>query len=104
MGRALVNRAAMESSPQRLIVDLCRHMYEIGWATGTGGGFSIRQNGRVYMAPSGVQKERIAEEDIFILDEQGAVLEAPKRPGLKLSECSPLFFNAFRLRDAGAVP
>lgn len=93
----------MEMKPQRVIVELCRQFYQQGWATGTGGGISVRENGRVYMAPSGVQKERIAEEDIFVLDEQGEVIEAPKRPGLKVSECSPLFYNAFRLRDAGAV-
>jgi methylthioribulose-1-phosphate dehydratase len=89
--------------PQRVIADLCRQFYHQGWATGTGGGISVRENGRVYMAPSGVQKERIEEDDIFVLDEQGEVLEAPKKPGLKVSECSSLFYNAFRLRDAGAV-
>jgi methylthioribulose-1-phosphate dehydratase len=93
----------MEMKPQRVIADLCRQFYHQGWATGTGGGISVRENGRVYMAPSGVQKERIEEDDIFVLDEQGEVLEAPKKPGLKVSECSSLFYNAFRLRDAGAV-
>jgi len=93
----------MEMKPQRVIADLCRQFYHQGWATGTGGGISVRENGRVYMAPSGVQKERIAEEDVFVLDEAGEVLEAPARPGLKVSECSSLFYNAFRLRDAGAV-
>jgi methylthioribulose-1-phosphate dehydratase len=93
----------MEMKPQRVIADLCRQFYHQGWATGTGGGISVRENGRVYMAPSGVQKERIEEEDVFVLDEQGEVIEAPKKPGLKVSECSPLFYNAFRLRDAGAV-
>lgn len=93
----------MQNTPKQMIVELCRQMYGLGWATGTGGGISIRDNGRVYMAPSGVQKERIAEEDIYELDEAGNVLAGPTRPGLKPSECSPLFFNAFRLRDAGAV-
>jgi methylthioribulose-1-phosphate dehydratase len=93
----------MEMKPQRVIADLCRQFYHQGWATGTGGGISVRENGRVYMAPSGVQKERIEEDDIFVLDEQGEVIEAPKTPGLKVSECSSLFYNAFRLRDAGAV-
>ena len=60
-------------TPQRIIVELCRQFYGIGWATGTGGGVSIRQDGRIYMAPSGVQKERLAEEDIFELDESGQV-------------------------------
>jgi methylthioribulose-1-phosphate dehydratase len=92
-----------QASPQRIIVELCRQMYQLGWATGTGGGISIRENGRVYMAPSGVQKERLAEDEIYVLDEAGQVQSGPTRPGLKPSECAPLFYNAFRLRDAGAV-
>src|SRR5262245_54845870 len=90
-------------TPQRIIVELCRQFYAQGWVTGTGGGISVRQDGRVYMAPSGVQKERIAEADIYELNEQGEVLVAPPQPGLKPSECAPLFFNAYRLRGAGAV-
>jgi methylthioribulose-1-phosphate dehydratase len=93
----------MESTPSRVIVELCQQLYGLGWVTGTGGGISIREGGRVYMAPSGVQKERLAEEDIYVLDEQGEVVAGPARAGLKPSECGPLFFNAFRLRDAGAV-
>jgi methylthioribulose-1-phosphate dehydratase len=89
-------------TPQRVIVELCRQFYGLGWCTGTGGGISVRQDGRIYMAPSGVQKERIAEDDIFELDAQGQVLRAPLGK-LKLTECAPLFMNAFRLRDAGAV-
>jgi methylthioribulose-1-phosphate dehydratase len=90
-------------SPQQLIVELCKHFYGQGWVSGTGGGISIRQDGRVYMAPSGVQKERIQAEDLYVLDEAGAIMESPKTAGLTPSACSPLFFNAFRLRDAGAV-
>jgi len=90
-------------NPRGVIVELCRQMYGLGWATGTGGGISVRDGDRVYMAPSGVQKERLREEDIFVLDGQGEVIEAPATPGLKVSECSPLFFNAYRLRGAGAV-
>jgi methylthioribulose-1-phosphate dehydratase len=92
-----------KTSPQQTIVELCRQMYELGWATGTGGGISIREGGRVYMAPSGVQKERLREDEIYVLDEAGEVVSGPSRPGLKPSECAPLFYNAFRLRDAGAV-
>lgn len=92
-----------EPSPQRVITELSRQFYEQGWATGTGGGISVRHDGRVYMAPSGVQKERIAEDDIFELDHEGNVLRSPSTPGLKVSECSSLFYNAYRLRDAGAV-
>ena len=54
------------------------------------------------MAPSGVQKERLKPEDIFVLDEQGETLEEPGH-GLKLSQCSPLFMHAYQIRNAGAV-
>lgn len=48
------------------------------------------------MAPSGVQKERMRPEDMFVLDAKGDVLETPEArpppyPAPKLSECSPLF-------------
>ena len=90
--------------PFQLIPELCRQFYRLGWVTGTGGGVSIRLDGRVYVAPSGVQKERIQPEDIFVLAEDGeTILEQPRssRP-LKISECTPLFFNAYNIRNAGA--
>ncbi|HEX4335431.1 MAG TPA: methylthioribulose 1-phosphate dehydratase [Polyangiaceae bacterium] len=92
-----------EPSPRALIVELCRAFYAQGWVSGTGGGVSIRDGGRIYIAPSGVQKERIRESDMYVLDESGEVLEQPASPGLSPSACSPLFFNAYRLRGAGAV-
>jgi methylthioribulose-1-phosphate dehydratase len=90
-------------SPRTLIVELCRQFYDQGWVSGTGGGISIREGGRVYMAPSGVQKERIAEPDLYVFDSEGEILERPADPALRPSACLPLFFNAFRMRDAGAV-
>lgn len=93
----------MSQNPRSLIVEICQHMYALGWASGTGGGMSIREGDQVYMAPSGVQKERLQEQDIFVLDLDGRVIEAPSNTKLKVSECAPLFFNAFRMRDAGAV-
>lgn len=92
-----------EADPREIICELCRQFYDQGWVSGTGGGISVREGGRVYMAPSGVQKERLEPADLFVLDEAGEVLEAPRGAGLRLSACAPLFFNAFRLRDAGAV-
>ncbi|HET8933303.1 MAG TPA: methylthioribulose 1-phosphate dehydratase [Polyangiales bacterium] len=90
-------------SPRALIVELCRQFYDQGWVSGTGGGISIREGDRVYMAPSGVQKERIVERDLYVLDQNGEIVERPADPQLKPSACMPLFFNAFRLRQAGAV-
>ena len=93
----------MTEDPRKLFVELCRHFYSLGWVSGTGGGMSLREGDRVFMAPSGVQKERLREEDLFVLNLDAEVLEAPANQALKVSACAPLFFNAFRLRDARAV-
>lgn len=107
---------------------LCRELYHLGWASGTGGGFSLRQGEKLYVAPSGVPKEHIAPEEVFVLDTDGQVLcpgqpsaqgvggllnqsqaepskaESSKTsPPLKLSACTPLFLHAYKLRNAGAV-
>ena len=59
---------------------------------------SIKVGDRIVMAPSGVQKERMVPDDMFVLDDAGEVLETPRsRPAPykppKLSECSPLFMS-----------
>jgi methylthioribulose-1-phosphate dehydratase len=92
-----------ENDPRTLIVELCRQFYGLGWVSGTGGGISIRDGERIYMAPSGVQKERLRPEDLFVLDASGAVISSPEANDKKVSACAPLFFNAFRIRGAGAV-
>jgi methylthioribulose-1-phosphate dehydratase len=102
---------ASEAATRALICELCRNFYTLGWVSGTGGGVSIvdQTSGRVLVAPSGVQKERIQPEDLFALDpkDQTCILEHPTTAGgdpapYKQSECTPLFYNAFTLRGAGA--
>jgi methylthioribulose-1-phosphate dehydratase len=95
-------RSANSQKTRELVCELCRNFYDLGWASGTGGGISIKDNGYIYMAPSGVQKERLNPEDIFVLDGDGNIVEEPGR-GLKLSQCSPLFMHAYKMRNAGAV-
>lgn len=97
--------SASGPGPRALIVDLCRQFYTQGWVSGTGGGISLRDRaaGRIYLAPSGVQKERLREDDLFVLDDAGEDVEAPVDPRLRQSACKPLFYNAYRMRDAGAV-
>ncbi|TIB92458.1 Methylthioribulose-1-phosphate dehydratase [Wallemia mellicola] len=86
--------------PANLIPELCENMYRQGWVTGTGGGISIRDELKAYIAPSGVQKERIKPEDMFVLTvKDRKIIRAPGR-GLKESACTPLFFNAFNIRGA----
>lgn len=91
-----------------LICELCRLFYDQGWVSGTGGGISMKAGDQIVMAPSGVQKERMQPDDMFVLDSKGDVVHTPvakpppNRPP-KLSECSPLFMAAYELRGAGAV-
>jgi methylthioribulose-1-phosphate dehydratase len=89
-----------------IVAELCNSFYYLGWVTGTGGSISIRTGGRIFMAPSAVQKERMQPQDMFVLDGAGSVLYAPAPlPGkvrLRVSQCAPLFQSAFALRGAGA--
>ncbi len=82
---------------KELISELCRNLYSQGHVSGTGGGISIKPHpDYIVMAPSGVQKERMQPDDMFVLDAKGDVVYTPAakpppaRPP-KLSECSPLF-------------
>ena len=59
---------------------------------------SIKVGNKIVMAPSGVQKERMVSEDMFVLDAAGEILETPRSKSApyktpKLSECSPLFMS-----------
>ncbi|CAD5120522.1 DgyrCDS9087 [Dimorphilus gyrociliatus] len=93
-----------EEDPKQLIIDLCKLFYSIGWCTGTGGGISIRKGNEIFIAPSGVQKEKIELEDIFVQDIEGKdIYLPPSEKKLKKSQCTPLFMNAYRLRNAGAI-
>lgn len=101
--------------PANLIPELCRQFYAVGWVTGTGGGICIRHGDKAYIAPSGVQKERITPQDIFVLPYPSPAsasqsdpytdrifLRRPTHKPLKESQCTPLFWNTFELRDAGS--
>nr|CAG4646553.1 EOG090X0D1G [Macrothrix elegans] len=90
--------------PRKLIPELCNQFYNLGWVTGTGGGISIKKGDAIYIAPSGVQKERIKSDDLFVQDIEGKDLKLPhKSKQLKKSQCTPLFMCAYTERGAGAV-
>ena len=86
-----------------LVSQLCERFYNAGWATGTGGGVSIRVGGpkenrpyRVFVAPSGVQKEDMVGDDVFELDMEGQVVTPPKTPMLRQSACTPLWYVVYK--------
>ena len=88
-----------------LIAQLCETFYHMGWATGTGGGCSIRvthpiqkDRWRVFVAPSGIQKEDMIGNDIFELDMDRNVVVPPKTQGLRQSACTPLWYVVYKYR------
>lgn len=97
--------AAADSHFRTLVCQLCAQLFTTGAATGTGGGMCVLEGGRLYVAPSGVPKERIAPADVFVVSPADgyAVVVPPVTPGLSLSACLPLFSLAIERRGAGAV-
>lgn len=84
--------------PANLICELCRKFYTLGWVTGTGGGTSIKEHDHIFIAPSGVQKELMTPDNIFVLSH--STRQYLRKPQiLKPSACTPLFLAAF---DRGA--
>ena len=107
--------------PRVLIPALCRQFYDLKWVTGTGGGMAMVYEGDYYLAPSGVQKERMQPDDLFVLrdptpQQLASVTPFPLLPGRPVltvaspppqrrygpSQCTPLFFEAFTQRAARA--
>ncbi|OVA00386.1 Class II aldolase/adducin N-terminal [Macleaya cordata] len=108
------SKTVMES--RALVTELCRHFYTLGWVSGTGGSITVKVHDDsipkpqqlIVMSPSGVQKERMVPEDMYVLSSSGSILSTPtlkpyphKPP--KCTDCAPLFMKAYQMRNAGAV-
>mmetsp|Transcript_3936 Transcript_3936/g.9563 ORF Transcript_3936/g.9563 Transcript_3936/m.9563 type:complete len:650 (+) Transcript_3936:107-2056(+) len=105
--RVVENADAEAKAVRSLIAQLCETFYNFGWATGTGGGVSIRVGGpdedrpyRVFVAPSGIQKEDMIGDDVFELDMDRNVVVPPKTPNLRQSACTPLWYVVYRNRPS----
>ncbi|KAL8131355.1 hypothetical protein AgCh_007329 [Apium graveolens] len=99
-----------------LVAELCRHVYTLGWVLGTGGSITIRvhddaisrSSQLIVMSPSGVQKDKVDPEDMFVLSSDGCILSKPRtklyphKPP-KCTDCAPIFLKVYEMRNAGAV-
>ncbi|PON49692.1 Class II aldolase [Parasponia andersonii] len=99
-----------------LAAELCRQFYTLGWVSGTGGSIAIKVNDDsvpkpaqlIVTSPSGVQKERMRAEDMYVLSSDGYLLltpslkPCPHKPP-KCSDCAPLFMKVFEMCNAGAI-
>jgi len=90
---------------RELLVELLVDFHRRGWVSGTGGGIcGPAGDGRLYLAPTGVHKERVRPEDLFtVAVADGTVVEAPPDPDLRPSECNAIFCLAARERGARSV-
>lgn len=58
----------------------------------------------VLIAPTGVHKERVIPQDLFVVDSRsGKVIRPPRNRSLRLSECSPIFCTLIDRQGAGSV-
>ena len=105
LGKSIMTGCLIEEGKtvRALVAQLCECFYKHGWATGTGGGVSIRVGGpaenrpyRVFVAPSGVQKEDVVGDDVFELDMDRKVVAPPKTPNLRQSACTPLWYVVYK--------
>ncbi|KAJ6293045.1 hypothetical protein OIU78_025093 [Salix suchowensis] len=96
-----------------LIADICKQFYSHGWVSGTGGSITIKAHDDtipkrqqfILMSPSGVQKERMEPDDMYVLATNGSILSSPspkpyphKPP--KCSDCAPLFLTNKRYLES----
>lgn len=67
---------------------------------GTGGALSVRLGDKVYITPSGVQKELVQGDDLFVQTVDGQDIDLPPtEKKLKKSTCTPLIGTVYRLSE-----
>src|SRR5947208_6903898 len=90
---------------KELLCELLRVFYTKGWVSGTGGGIcGPTDDGNLFLAPTGVHKERIQPDDFFVVNPaDGSVVVPAVDPALRPSECNSIFCTAVRMRGARSV-
>ncbi|HEX9713471.1 MAG TPA: methylthioribulose 1-phosphate dehydratase [Actinomycetota bacterium] len=88
-----------------LLCELLRLFYDRGWVSGTGGGIcGPTDDGTMFLAPTGVHKERVTPEDFFVVDPADCSVVVPAADAtLRPSECNAIFSACWRARGARSV-
>lgn len=76
------------ASLEREIEDLCataRGCYARGWVPATSGNFSVRWGSRIFITPTGLDKGKLAPEDLLEIDLDGAMHGGKGRPSAETS-------------------
>ncbi|TMC61919.1 MAG: methylthioribulose 1-phosphate dehydratase, partial [Chloroflexi bacterium] len=87
------DRPLTDSTTRELLSSLLRDWHGRGWVSGTGGGIcGPTEDGNLFLAPTGVHKELVRPDDFFVVSPaDGRVVQEPKTPGLRPSECNSIF-------------
>ena len=90
---------------RRLLVEQLRAFYGRDWVSGTGGGIcGPAEDGNLLVAPTGVHKELVQPEDLFVIAvADTSVVRPPANDALKPSECSHIFTLVARERGVRSV-
>ncbi|NWF95702.1 MAG: class II aldolase/adducin family protein [Candidatus Thorarchaeota archaeon] len=90
----------MYEATKQEIVDTCLWLTEHGMVVGSSGNVSVRVDDHVVITPSSVKYDKMAIDDIMVLDTEGRVLEGAKTPSIE----TPTHLRIYkRRRDARAV-
>lgn len=96
------NAPQHEAAPENAITELCRILWSQGDMPGTSGAMSLQQGTKIWMTPSGVQKEQIESDDLLVWDAVSSDWSYKPRY-LKSSASTPLFLFLHEIANAKAV-
>ena len=90
---------------RQLLVQQLRAFYGRDWVSGTGGGIcGPADDGNLLVAPTGVHKELVEPDDLFVIAvADTSVVQPPANDALRPSECSHIFTLVARERDVRSV-
>lgn len=94
-----------DQATRQLLVEQLRAFYGRDWVSGTGGGIcGPAEDGNLLVAPTGVHKERVQPDDLFVIAvADTSVVRPPTNAALKPSECSHIFTLVARERSVRSV-
>jgi methylthioribulose-1-phosphate dehydratase len=94
-----------EAATRQILVDQLRAFYAREWVSGTGGGIcGPSEDGNLLVAPTGVHKELVEPEDLFVISvADTSVVRAPADPTLRPSECGHIFTLLARERGVRSI-
>lgn len=94
-----------DAETRALLTELLREFHRRDWVSGTGGGIcGPSDDGHLLVAPTGVHKERVQPEDLFVIDVGDTSIRRPAAdPTLRPSECGHIFTLVARERGVRSI-